>query len=164
MTGPEELWVAHTIDAIGLTLNVVAQWPLLSMKDIGTEGIYQTVDDTSGIVFVRYGSEETVKKYIGKLGGMFTEVSMIGDKTLTVSGRTARRVTVRMVLPPREMYRDEPGWGIGHETLPAEHTVLTVIGFNNRDIQILAGYRIPEESLDHYRYKVEYMLNSISIF
>lgn len=164
MIGQEDMWVHHVIAAIGLSFNVFEPWPLLPMSDVGEKGIYQPVGDTSGIVFVRYGPEETVEKYIGKLGGMFTKVSMIGDEALTVSDRSARRVTVRMVSQPREMYRDEPGRGITHETLPAERTVLTVIGFSNRGIPILVGYRIPEESIERYRYKVESMLKSISIF
>jgi hypothetical protein len=163
MTGRDDLSVQHVITAIGLSLKLFAPWPLLSMSGVGAEGIYQPVADTSGIVFVRFGSNETVEEYVSKLGGMFTEVSVIGDEAATVAGRPARRITVRIVAQPREMYRSEPGGGITHKTLAPERTVLTVIGFNNRGIPILTGYRMPEESLSQHKEQLEKILSSISV-
>ncbi len=163
MSGQEEMWVSHTIAAIGLSLNVFQPWPLLSMSDVGAAGIYQPIGDTNGIVFVSYGPEETVDKYIEKLGGMFTAVSVVSDTTVTVAGREARRVTLRMVTQPREMYRDELGRGIRHKTLPEARTLLSVIGFSNRGIPILVGYRVPEESLGQYKERLEAILMSTSV-
>ena len=163
MTGPEDVWVAHTIAVIGLTLNVFAPWPLLSMSDVGGAGIYQPVADTSGIVFVRYGPEETAEEYIGKLGGMFTQVSIMSDASVTVGGREARRVTLRLVTPAREMYDGDTSKGIAHRTLPEERTRICVIAFSNRGIPILVGYRMLEESLKRHRAQLEKILSSISV-
>lgn len=163
MTGPEDMWVAHTIAAIGLTLKIFAPWPLLPMSEAGGAGIYQPVADTSGIVFVRHGPEDTVEKYIGKLGGMFTQVSVIEDVPTTVSGREARRVTIRLVTPAREVYDGDTSTAITHRTLREERTRICVVAFSNRGIPILGGYRMPEESLARYRVQLEKILNSISV-
>lgn len=163
MTGSEALWVVHSIAAIGLTLNVFAPWPLLPMSEVSTTGIYQPVADTSGIVFVRYGPEDTLENYIGKLGGMFTQVSIVSDMPVTVGGRQARRVTLRMVTPSMEMYDGDTSKGVTHRTLPAEHTRICVIGFGNRGIPILTGYRMPDESYERYREQLERILSSISL-
>jgi hypothetical protein len=164
MTAHEELWLHHVITAIGLSLNVFQAWPLLSMSDVGAEGIYQPVGDTSGIVFVRYGPEDTVEKYVGKLGGMFTQVSVVSDSAVVVDGLHARRVTVRVVSLSREMYDADMSEGVTHRTLPEERTYICVTGFSHRGLSILAGYRMPEKSLEQYRERLEQMLSSISLF
>jgi hypothetical protein len=161
MTGPEEVWVPYTISAIGITLNIFAPWPLLSMSDVGATGIYQAIADTTGIVFVRYGPTDTLEKYIGQLGGMYTDVSVVSDTPVALGGREARRVTLRMVTPPREVYRGDMSKGIAHRTVLEERIRICVIAFSNRAITILAGYRIPEESFERYAEHLENMLNSI---
>lgn len=164
MTAHEDIWAHHVITAIGLSLNVFQAWPLLSMSDVGAQGIYQPVGDTSGIVFVRYGPEDTVEKYVGKLGGMFTQVSVVSDGPVAVGALQARRVTVRVISLSREMYEGDTSQGVTHHTLPEERTYICVIGFSHRGPSILAGYRMPEESLERYRERLEQMLSSISLF
>jgi hypothetical protein len=161
MNRPHEVWMAHTISHIGLTIEVFANWPLLSMSDVGAEGIYQEIADTGGILFVRYGPHDTVAEYVGQLGGMFAQVSVLSDAQGIVAGRAARSVTLTMVAASREIYREDADEGITHRQAPETRTRVCVIGFSHRGIPILAGYRIPEQSLEQYRKRLENTLQSI---
>ena len=144
-------------------LNVCAAWPLLPMSDGSATGIYQQVADTTGIVFVRYGPEDTVEHYVGRLGGMLTQVTVVSDTPAVVSGQTARRVTIRIVALPREAYDGDTRHGVTHRTVPEERTLITVLAFSHRGYPVLAGYRMPEEWLDRYRETLEASLGSISL-
>jgi hypothetical protein len=163
MTGAGDALVAHTIATIGLTLNVFAALPLNEMTDGSATGVYQPVADTTGIVFVRYGPDDTVDRYVARLGGMFTDVSITSDIPVVVDGQQARRVTVRIASRAREMYTSDPSQGVTHRALPEEVIEISVLAFSHRGMWILAGYRMPELSLERYREVLERMLGSISL-
>lgn len=150
----------HEISEIQLTVDVHPDWPVLSLADVGAAGIYQPVAGTSGIVFVRYGAGEAVDTFVRQLGGMWTTVAVVQDEAVTLAGKDGRRVTVRMTTRPREMYRNDPDAGVSHETLPQTRTLLSVIGISHRGIQILLGYRLPEDQLRKFKTVLERIVNS----
>ncbi len=163
MNKETEIWLRHTINDIGLSLNIFREWPVLSMGGVGVTGIYQPINNTSGIVFVRYGVKETLKEFIGKLGDMLTSVSVISDAPLIYCKKKARRVILRMVTQSHEMYQDDIFEGMSHRLLPETRNLLFFIGFRNRGVPIIVGYRMPEEILPVYQNQLDEIINSVSI-
>lgn len=71
-------------------------------------------------------------------------------------------MTVWLVQRRHEVYSDDPDQGITHGTIPERRTLIVVIGFSNRDIPILVGYRLPEEIVPTYQDQLEEMMESVS--
>jgi|SRR5262249_3663494 len=163
MNGPHPTWMIQNVSRIGLTLEMFACWPVLALSEGDTQGIYQQVANTGGVLFVRYGPHDTLTEYIGRLGGMSTEVLAVSDAPAKIAGREARSAMLIMVTAGQEVYREDADDGITHEQLPEARTRIRVIGFNHRGIPVLAGYRMPEQSIERYREYLERSLASISL-
>lgn len=151
----------HELPELGLSIALHPDWPVVSMAPFGSEGFYQPVADTGGIVFVRHGESETLDCYLGQLGGMGTEVVVLRDEQTTVSGMRARRVTVQLTTRARDVYRSTPK-GMEHATLPTEPVTLCVTGFTHRGTPILIGYRLPAKDAGRHTAAVEAIIDSAS--
>jgi hypothetical protein len=148
---------------IGVAIDLEPAWPVLELSEPGVSGLYQPVADTTGIVFVRHGATESVDAFVARLGGMFTEVAVVDDQPVDISGRDGRRVTVVMMTAPIGMYRADFGGDPEHEPVGAARMVVSVIGTEHRDIPILVGYRLPEEALPLYRDALEAIVTSTKL-
>lgn len=163
MSDAESLWTRLQVSEVGLSIEIYQLWPLESIIEADRGNIYQTIADTGGLVFLRYGNAETVEAFLPKFSDFVTTTSTFNDEIQTYCGRSARRVTFLSTRQRLGVYRDDPDAGFTHEVSPEVRTIITVIGFQSRDIPVLVGYRLPEESLPTYRTIVERILNSVSV-
>jgi len=172
MSASQARWIRHSLPEIGLSIEVYQPWPLLSLSEIGARGIYQVIGGGTGIVFVRYGSEETPAAFISRLADRLTRVEVISDQPLiyrltrveVISNqpliygqqKKVRGVCLRLLTPSHEVYRNG-----SYQCLPETRTRVCVIGFSHQSMPILVGYRLPEEELPLYREQIEHIINSV---
>jgi hypothetical protein len=88
---------------------------------------------------------------------------VISDEKLTYCASQARRVTLLLHKQALEVYRTDFSNDLLHATSPEERIVISVIGFSNRGIPVLVGYRLPEELLVAYRPFLERFVNSVLV-
>lgn len=162
MSLKENEWTEYSIEEVGISFQLYRAWPALPLEESGYAGVYQPVADTSGIVFVRYGTGQTVGDYVRKLGGMLTKVSILSDRRFIYRGKRARGVTVALDTSKRRVYFQNANEGASHKTFPAERVLISVIGFRHRGIPVLTGYRIPKVYLKTYKSILGHMVNGVS--
>jgi hypothetical protein len=157
------MWRRHTVDAIGLSIDLHHAWPILDFSPFGPAGVYQPIADTDGAVFVRYGAGQTLESYVQLLGDRLSTVSVTEEATQLRAGEGARRLDIGVRAPSSEAYFATAGDYPEHQTLPERHDAIAVIGFTHRDTPILVGYRIAAQHLARFRETLEHMLGSVEL-
>jgi len=163
MSEHETLWKRHRIEQIGLSIEIYQPWRLDTLINVDAGNIYQRIADTGGLVFVRFGKEETIESFVPTLNNLVMGTSVISDENLVYGGRDARRVKLISVRQSMGVYHQDPEKGLVHGESLEVLTIISVVSFSNRDIPILVGYRVPEASLSTYRPILERIINSVTI-
>jgi hypothetical protein len=157
----DKLWHRHNIEPIGLSIEVYQAWPVESMPLENGKNIYQRISDTGGLLFLRYGSGETMERFLSALGDYVTEVRIISDEQMEFVGQPARRVVIRLDRQKLSVYMHQEQGGPLHVEEPETHTIISVIAFQRRGISILAGYRLLEERITEFRPILERFISGI---
>jgi hypothetical protein len=163
MSDNKAKWQMHAVTDVGIRYDIYTPWQLESSTHPGSVNIYQRIADTDGLMFIRYGQEETLEKFIPKLTDLATKVTTLSDEKRIYGGREARRVKLLAERRSVGVYRRDESGSIAHEHSPEVHTIISATEFANRGVPILVGYRIPEESLGTYQNILDHFLHSVSI-
>ena len=152
----------YDVNEVGLSLEFYRLWPVESIVDADSGNIYQRIENNLGLVFLRYGPNETFESFLETLTDAITTVSIVSDVSQTLFEREVRHVILRQERQAIGIHRQR---GAGempvHEHSPEVHTILSVFCFNHRGIPVLVGYRILEQSLESYRSVLERIVNSV---
>ncbi|HKG24529.1 MAG TPA: hypothetical protein VKB09_02725 [Thermomicrobiales bacterium] len=143
-------WQRHRLSALGLSFEVDSTRSLDTVPlDDGAILTQRFADEAA--VFVRYGPDQTLDRFLAGLGDLLTTATTLADEPVQIAGHPARRLTVSLQrrgkqIPGRPTYR------------PSR---IEVTGFSVRDIPVLVGYRLPEGSSDDIRAAVERFAGSV---
>lgn len=128
-------WRRDRVDPPGLSIDVYDPWALRA----GDHGIFQQVGDTDGVVFVRWGPNETIEAFIPRLTDYLTTATVIADDPVTLKGRPARRLLARTERQGVRVYRPGPS-GPTHSESPARVSTVTAYGLVSRGTPVLLGH------------------------
>jgi hypothetical protein len=126
----------------------------------GGHNVYQRLAGSHGLIFLRYGTNETLEKFISTPADMITTVSVVDDKSVSYCGEPARQVRLLVTRQNLREYRREQG-SLVHIDHQEERTTIFVIGFTRNDIPVLVGYRAPEAKPELSRPHLERFIQSI---
>ena len=152
MTKPELVWRRHLVPEIGLSFDVNSSWPL-EMVELDDGAIVSQWLPNDGAVFVRYGADQTLDRFLAGLGDLLTAATTLADEPVSIAGRPARRLTVS--LEPRR--KQIPG------PRTAGRNLIRVTGFSVRGVPVLVGYRLPDEGEGDIRAEVERIVDSVDL-
>jgi hypothetical protein len=124
MSDSEKLWERRHVAEVGLSLEFYRPWPLESQVEAGRGNIYQRIADTGGLVFLRYGADETVDA--SSPGSRLHHRRRAGHEEIRMAAK-ARRVTVHAPAEDR-VYRHRVREELVHEAAQGFHLGV-VIGF-----------------------------------
>ncbi len=155
------LWSRQHIETIGLSFEVYRPWPIETTPLEGGENLYQRIDGTGGLLFLRYGTNETLEAFLPSLEDYVTKATIASDEPITYLGGPARRVAVRSVRQKLGVYLNRAEGGPLHVEEPERHTFIFVIGFHHLGIPVLVGYRLPEERVAEFRPILERFMSGV---
>jgi hypothetical protein len=156
-----ESFYRHRIESIGLSIEVYQPWPLESNNVGSGVMIYQRIADNAGLVFIRYGENETIDSYMQNLTDSITTATVTSDKATVFCGHEARLVSIIRDRRAISVHTDRAGQGMMHEYQPQVRTIITLINFRHRGTLILVGYRIHEERFADFEPVLERIINSV---
>jgi hypothetical protein len=144
LTPPAPAWRRHVVPEIGLSFEVDPTRSLDTHPLDGGAVVTQHLPGDAAL-FVRYGPEQTLDRFLAGLGDGMTTATTLADEPVSIAGHPARRLTISLQrrgkqIPGRPTYRPNR---------------LQVTGFSLRGVPVLIGYRLPEESASDVRAAVE---------
>jgi hypothetical protein len=172
MSAPETNWRTHTLEAIGLNMPIYEAWALQTMQDGPNTNVFQQIDDLIGVLFVRYGPDETLDAFIDSLAEARTSIDVQRDEPAVVSGQPARRVALTRIRHSVRVYREtlrydaETGKHVPDLVdgmTSEERTTMRVTGLEHRGVPILFGYRLPEEEVPKYAPILEQFVDGVEL-
>lgn len=162
MTKADSMWQPYRLEAAGLNINLYRAWPEALAKTETGGVLYQRILDSEGLLFARYGREETIEEFIATLDDLVTTVTILKDEKLVYLGQDARRVTLLTERQSLGIYKWQ-GEALNHSETPAERTIVSVVGFRRQGLPVLVGYRIPEEELSTHEEIGEKFLTGVAV-
>jgi hypothetical protein len=153
-------WRRLRLDAVDLSFEVHSRWPVRTSGSAERGGVFQSVADTEGVLFVRYGPDETIDAFIARLSDYVTRAIVTGDEQVTFKGLPARRLLARTDREPVRVYRQGPAGPIDSESSRLV-SVVKALGFVHRGTPVLVGYRLTEESVPEFGALAEHMVGSV---
>ncbi len=138
------LWSRRHIQPVGLSVEVYRPWPIETAPLEGGENLYQRIAGSEGLLFLRYGPNETLEAFLPTLEDYVTRATIASDEPIDFLGGPARRVVIRSVRQKLGVYLNRPEGGPLHVEEPERHTFITVVCFHRREVPVLVGYRLPE--------------------
>lgn len=154
-------WRRHIVPELGLTLAFLIQPDVESLQLEGGLNIFQRLTPKDGILFLRYGLHETLTEFARTPADIITGVKVIEDQAITYCDHPARRVELVVTRQPFREHRFENG-SIVHIDHLETRTLISVIGFEQKDIPVLVGYRILESQLVEFRTQLDGFVGSVS--
>ena len=157
----EENFARHRIDETGISVEFFYGWPVESIIKDRSGIIYQRIEDTDGLVFVRYGQDESIPEFLTTLTDLITTVSVTKDEVTSLGKVSGRHITLTQKRSSIGVHRPDDQFGFVHEQFGEVQNFISVFSFSHQGIPILVGYRIPEASLASYSSIVERIIQSI---
>jgi hypothetical protein len=157
----EDSWRRHAVPEIGLAVDFYNESTIESLPIEGGRTIYQRIAGGDGLLFLRYGTRETLENLIGSAADLITTVSLVNEKAVSYCGEKAKHVSLLVTRQSLREYRYESGNLVDAER-PQQRTIISVMGFRHNGIPILIGYRVSEPKLEAFRSHLDRFLQSAS--
>jgi hypothetical protein len=143
MDTQDPAWRRHRVEGVGLSFEVYEPWPLRTAGSAESGGVFQQVGNTDGVVFVRWGPEETIDAFVPRLSDYLTTAIVTGDDPVTFRGRSARHLLARTERRAVRVYRPGPA-GPTHSESPARVSTVEAYGLVSRGKPFLIGHLLVE--------------------
>ena len=157
-------FVSYRIEALGLKVEFWKAWPIESNSEPIRSIVFQRVADTGGLVFLRYGDNETIPEFMKTTVDLITTVEASQEEVTTVAGADARRTTFTQTRSPVSVHRIEEERGYAHESVPGARLNNSLLSFTHNGVHVLFGFRVPEESYETYGPILERIINSVAVY
>jgi hypothetical protein len=158
-----EDWERYPIRRIGLDIERYVPWPAALAEFTDGANFYQRIPDSEGLVFLRYGPQETPEAFLSTLTDALRTYEIVDDQTVEFLGEPARRLTITQRRAEVGMYRSEtPGEIPTHATLPAVTTRIEVTAFTANQLPVLVGFRVDVDRLAEHRSTIDRIVASVS--
>lgn len=161
MSGTDNPFQRHTIPEIGLSIGFCPEPAVESTLVEGGRNIYQRLAANDALLFLRYGTNETLEKFVSSPADLITTVSPIDDNAVSYCGEPARQVRLLLTRQSLREYRHKQG-SLVHVDHPDRRTIIFVIGFSRNDIPVLVGYRILQARFEQSQPLLERFVQSVS--
>jgi hypothetical protein len=156
-------WARQEIADAGLAVEVDAGWPVETVPIPGGAVVRWKLPGGAGEVFVRYGDEETVDRFVAIQRDAVTTVTVGADEAVTIGGRPARRLTIEAERPPMRVYDYPAEGGFVDERRPARRRRLVVLGFDRAGTPVVAGYDATTDALPELQPALDRFLKSVTV-
>ncbi len=155
------LWRRQHIETIGLSFEVYRPWLFETAPLEGGENLYQRIADTGGLLFLRYGTNETLEAFLPTLEDYVIKATIASDEPILFLGAPARRVVIRSIRQKLGVYLNRAEGGPLHVEEPEKHTFISAIGFRRRGMPVLVGCRLPEERVAEFQPILERFMSGV---
>jgi hypothetical protein len=150
-----------TIPEVALSVDFPGQTAVESAPVEGGRNVYQRFAGQDTLIFVRFGTHETVDNFISRAADLITTVYVLEDLPITYCGEQAREVRLLLTRQSLRVYTHERG-NLVHAEHPEERTIISLIGFARNGVPILVGSRVPESKLQKLRPQLEAFVQSVT--
>ena len=157
-------WERYPIPPIGLAIERYVPWPAALAELTSGANFYQRIPDTEGLVFLRYGAQETPETYLNSLVDAVRMYEIVDDRTVEFLGDRARRLTITQHRSEMGVYRSEQsGDPPTHTTLPRMTTLIEITAFTAHGLPVLVGFRIDVDRMPEHRSVIDRIVASVSL-
>ena len=162
MTDSLMTWTPRVIDPLGLAVDFNAAWSVETVVIPGGAVVRQYLPNGAGEIFVRYGDDETVERFIAIQHDAVTTVTVSADEAATIAGYAARRVTMTAERPAMRVYDVPEEGGFVDQHRPARVRRIVVYALSLETTPVLIGYDVTSESLAALQSMLDHFLASVA--
>ncbi len=162
-SNPAPSWTRREIADAGIAVEVDDGWAVETVPIPGGAVVRWKLPGGAGEVFVRYGNEETVDRFVAIQRDAVTTVAVAADDAVTIGGRPARRLTIEAERPPMRVYDYPAEGGFVDEHRPARRRRLVVLGFAQTGPPVIAGYDATIDALPALQPALDRFLASVTV-
>ena len=160
---PVATWTRQALPDAGLAVEIDAGWSTETVPIPGGAVVRWQLPGGAGEVFVRYGDEETVDRFVAIQRDAVTTVVVTADEPVEIGSHPARRVTIEAERPPMRVYDYPVEGGFVDEHRPARRRRLVVLGFAQTSPPVIAGYDATSDALPTLQPALDRFLASITV-
>ena len=124
--------------------------------------VRQYLPNGAGEIFVRYGDDETVERFIAIQRDAVTTVTVSADEAATIVGYAAHRVTMTAARPAMRVYDVPEEGGFVDQHRPARVRRIVVYALSLGTTPVLIGYDVTSESLAALQSMLDHFLASVA--
>ena len=144
------MWKRYEIQELKVSFEVYEQWPLLSWEDADVKGLYQAIEDTTGVQFIQFGPGLKLDKYVGQLGDSLNQVLLINEEQIIYNEIPVQRKRLYMFIASRKINNQDELKNFRLEGKVLHELEFEVIGLTQFKDPVVIGYRVPVEFKDQY--------------
>jgi len=147
-------WRRHRVEPLGLSVELIADLSAESWQSPTGGGVFQTLPEEAGTLFVHWGESASLEALRDSLGGAT-------ESPAEVLGAPALRIAATVESGGTVAYRRDETGILSHAQTPRERVRTEALAFSRRGLPVLVGYRVAEPALRRHWNALRHFLASL---
>jgi hypothetical protein len=151
---PSSKWRLHFVEPLGLSVELIAELPAETWQSPTGGGVFQTLPDEAGTLFVHWGESASLEALRDSLGGA-------AESPAEALGAAALRIAATVESGGTVVYRRDETGALFHTQAPRARIRTEALAFTRRGLPVLVGYRVAEPAPRLHRSALRRFLASL---
>jgi hypothetical protein len=147
-------WRRHRVEPLGLSVELIADLPAETWQSPTGGGVFQTLPDEAGTLFVHWGESASLEALRDSLGSA-------AESPAEALGAAALRIAATVESGGAVAYRRDETGALSHAETPAARIRTEALAFTRRGLPVLVGYRVAEPAPRRHRSALRRFLASL---
>ncbi|MFL6260725.1 MAG: hypothetical protein ACJ76Y_13510 [Thermoanaerobaculia bacterium] len=154
-------WHRHRVEPLGLSVELLADLPAETWQSPTGGGVFQTLPEEAGTLFVHWGESASLETFRQSLGDLLTRTLDLAESPTEVLGAAALRIAATVESGGAVAYRRDEAGALSHTQAPKARIRTEVLTFTRQGLPVLVGYRVVEPALRRHRAALRHFLASL---